>query len=139
MNPYSRKTLLPVLIALVFILGLSQLIHGQCVESPDGKTGVKFNNETSYELTFFVDEDEKVTLVPKTASDVFPAEAGEHIFRARAMIGGVAFWVFMDNEVPEKQICTWTVEDPQKERDRSTETYRTILETEKKLRNKRKR
>jgi hypothetical protein len=88
---------------------------GQCVPHPAERTAVRFENESSYELTFFVDEDETGVVVPsRTRSPEQPVEAGEHLFRARAIVAGAAVWVWMINEVPKGYVCTWTVTDPPK-------------------------
>jgi hypothetical protein len=110
------------------VLMITQGSQAQCVISPDGMTALKFNNQSSYELTFFIDHDEKVTLAPKTASAEFPVEPGDHILRARATIAGVSVWASMGNSVPEGQVCTWTVEDPHRKNARSANRYRTVFD-----------
>lgn len=118
---------MPCFIAVFLIFGGA--VFAQCVQSQDGKTALKFSNESSYELTFFIDNDEKVTLSQKTISAEFPVEPGDHILRARAMIAGVAMWVYTGNEVPEGNVCTWTIEDPPKGEEKSGDRFRTIFDT----------
>jgi hypothetical protein len=85
----------------------------QCVDETAGRTGLRFSNQSSYGLTFFVDhENEGVFVQTGDVSSVREVTAGEHLLRARAEIGGVFFWVWVINEVPGGQICTWTVQDP---------------------------
>lgn len=108
---------------VLLILICAQCVQAQCVKSPNGTTALKFSNESSYDLTFFIDQDEKVTLTPKTVSTEFPVEPGEHILRARAMIAEVSMWVYTGNEVPEGHVCTWTIDDPPKGRQRSANRF----------------
>ena len=88
--------------------------YAQCADHPDKMAALKFRNESRFELTFFVDDDEDGVVVPPKG--VSPREVrvepGEHLLRARAIVRGESFWVWVVNEVPQGQICTWTVEDP---------------------------
>lgn len=113
-----------------FVLALlisMQSVQAQCVKSSDGVTALKFSNESSYDLTFFIDHEEKVTLAPKTVSAEFPVVPGEHILRARVSIAEVSMWVYAGNEVPEGHVCTWTIDDPNGDRTKSRDRYRTAF------------
>ena len=77
---------------------------------------MKFNNESRFELTFFLDDDEKGVVVASGAvSNEIEVRPGEHLFRARAVVMDKSFLVWTINEVPEGQVCTWTVTDPQRD------------------------
>ena len=75
---------------------------------------LKFNNETSFDLTFFIDEDEKGAVVASGSESIeFQVEPGEHLLRARASLSGETLWVWTVNEIPAGHVCRWTVTDPQ--------------------------
>ena len=104
-------------IALISLVAVLFLVvnetPAQCVDHPDKKTALKFNNESKFDLTFLIDDDEEGVLLPsKTVSEEINVEPGEHLLRATAIVGGERFWVWVVNEVPQGQICTWTVGDP---------------------------
>jgi hypothetical protein len=101
----------------VLVLGLIamfvQAMSAQCVKDPEKRTALRFNNETSLELTFFVDDDEEgVGVASRAVSRDLEVEPGEHLLRARAVIRGESFFVWVVNEVPLGQVCTWTITDP---------------------------
>jgi hypothetical protein len=99
-----------------------QAASAQCVDHPEKKTALKFSNETRYELTFFVDDDEKgIVVAPGSISDEVEVEPGEHFLRARADLKGGGVWVWVVNEVPHGQVCTWTIDNA------STDRYRREL------------
>ena len=98
--------------ALISTILFSSVIAAQCVAHPEQKTAVRFGNDTFYELTFFIDTDETGIEVPmKSTSPEQFVEAGRHMFRARAMVGERSIWVWVINDIPEGQVCTWTVTD----------------------------
>lgn len=101
--------------------------HGQCRDHPAGSTAVRFVNESSYELTFFIDDDDKGTVVIGGAGPEWEVYPGEHLFRAGAIIGDQALWVWVVNEVPRGQICTWTITDPPLESSRYKTEYKSIF------------
>lgn len=90
-----------------------QATSAQCIDHPYRKTAVKFGNETRFELTFYIDDDEKGVIVASgMVSNELEVSPGEHLFRARAVVAGKSFLVWVVNEVPEGQVCTWTITDP---------------------------
>jgi hypothetical protein len=114
-NPETRRAIrVAALIALlVLTMGFPWSLFGQCADHPDKRTAVKFSNESSFELTFFVDEDEDGVIVPAGAvSGETEVPPGEHLLRAKAVVRGQSFFVWTINEVPEGQVCTWTITDP---------------------------
>ena len=104
-------SILVVVMVLVCAASLSQQVYGQCVDHPAGRTALTFSNETSYDLTFFIDDDEKTTVLAKTSSKEWEVRPGEHQLRARAVIADQTPWVWSVNKVLEGQICTWTIEN----------------------------
>ena len=91
----------------------AQPTWAQCVEHPAKKTALKLDNQTRYDLTFFVDDDEKgVGVASRTMSAELEVEPGEHLLRARAVVKGESVWVWVINEVQAGQVCTWTIDDP---------------------------
>lgn len=127
--------ILPIAV-ICLAVQLSGEVYAQCVEHPDMKTAVKFSNESRFELTFFIDEDEHGVLVPsKSVSREIAVEPGEHMLRARAIVRGKSFWVWTVNEVPQGQICTWTVEDPPRTSVAVDNRIRTTLDIDAKTRN----
>lgn len=115
-GPMSKVTAPGVLVCAMFavsFLGVESGV-GQCLQHRELRTAAVFANETSYDLTFFIDHAETGIEVPsKTVSPEQPVEPGEHMFRARAMINGRAVWVWVINEVPRAYVCTWTITDPE--------------------------
>lgn len=120
-------SILVVMMVLVCAASLSHQISGQCVDHPAGRTALNFSNQTSYDLTFFVDDDEKVTVRAKTSSNEWEVGPGEHQLRAGAVIADQTLWVWTVNEVLKGQICTWTIEEPQPEPARAKDKYRSTL------------
>jgi hypothetical protein len=88
----------------------------QCIQDPDGRTAVILNNETSYVLTFFIDDMDRGAVPVSAKSSEVEIIAGEHLFGARATIQGQSFWVLVVNDVAKGELCTWTVLDPPDER-----------------------
>jgi hypothetical protein len=84
----------------------------QCVKHPEGHTAVILNNETAYDLTFFIDDVDKGLVIAGGKSPEIIVVPGEHLFGARAVIQGQGFWVMVVNEVFEGELCTWTLLDP---------------------------
>lgn len=106
----------------------AQTIPAQCVEHPEKKTALVFDNQTSFDLTFFVDEDEKgVSVASRTASNELEVEPGEHLLRARAVVKGQSVWVWIINEVPAGHLCTWTITDPSTVIATANNRYRTAI------------
>jgi hypothetical protein len=83
----------------------------KCIQHPDGKTAVVLNNETAYELTFFIDDMDRGDVAVAAKSPEIEIIPGEHLFGARATIQGQSFWVLVINGVTKGQLCTWTVLD----------------------------
>lgn len=110
----SKSIALMFMVALVASGIFSPQLRAQCIDYTEGKTAVKFANESRYDLTFFIDDDEKGVVVPAgKISKEFAVDPGEHLLRARAIVRGESFWVWVENEFPKGQICTWTIDDPQ--------------------------
>lgn len=102
------------LVAFVASGIFSRQLRAQCIDHAEGKTAVKFANESRYDLTFFIDDDEKgIVVLAGKVSKEFEIGPGEHLLRARAIVRGRSFWVWAENEFPKGQICTWTIDDPQ--------------------------
>jgi hypothetical protein len=116
------------LMAIVLTAVYSTVLSAQCVDHPAGKTAVKFNNETSYELTFFIDEAEAGVTVPsKTSSAEQEVTPGEHLLRALGTVDGQFVWVWVVNDVPRGQVCTWTLLDPEAAQRGPIDRYRTLI------------
>ena len=65
----------------LFVLAFTLIASAECVAHPEQRTATQFKIETSYELTFFVDEDESgASVVPKalTAAQTGPSSGGTH-------------------------------------------------------------
>jgi hypothetical protein len=105
----------PAAIALAFFVmsAAASARHtvAQCIQHPDGKTAVVLNNETAYELTFFIDDMDRGDVAVAAKSPEIEIIPGEHLFGARATIQGQSFWVLVINGVTKGQLCTWTVLD----------------------------
>ena len=95
------------LITTIFVVSCRQPVSGQCVDHPGKKTAIVFSNESSYALTFFIDDEEKAFVRSRAVSGELNVEPGEHLLRARAIIRGKSFWVATVNDVPKAQVCTW--------------------------------
>jgi hypothetical protein len=93
----------------------------QCVQHPAGKTAIVLNNETSYELTLFVDDIDRGAVPPAKRGSEIEIIPGQHLLGARATIQGQNFWVMIVNEINRGELCAWTVLDPQ-DANRSTES-----------------
>ena len=53
----------------LFVLAFTPIASAECVKHPEQRTATQFKIETSYELTFFVDEDESgAAVAPKAMS-----------------------------------------------------------------------
>lgn len=99
---------------LIVVLGLAVIAaNGQCVQHPNGNTAVRFHNDSSYEVSFFIDEGYSVKLRPGVTSSEFGLSPGEHLLSALADINGMQSWVHVANEFPAGYVCTWHVTDPE--------------------------
>ena len=116
MHPVSRclrRHVALCVITMATAIVLADAVSAQCIDTPDKKTALKFNNESRFELTFFIDNDQQgIVVASGTVSIEVEVEAGQHLLRARAVVLGEGFWVWSVNEVPAGQVCTWTVTDP---------------------------
>ncbi len=121
------------MIALAFVACFGQTISAQCVDHPEKKTALVFNNESSYVLTFFIDDDEKTVLQSREVSVEWEVEPGDHLLRARAIVRGKSFWVAIVNEVVKGQICTWTVADPDGQSAAANDKYRSTFDLRKRV------
>jgi hypothetical protein len=86
---------------------------GQCSVHPEGRTALRFSNESRYELTFFVNDDMTGQVI--RSGQIGPEREvppGEHLLRARAILERQELWVVSWNEVPAGNLCVWTIEDP---------------------------
>src|SRR5688572_12806597 len=113
--PDNKRTgfALKVIVVFAALTVFAALATAQCVDDDNEKTGIRFSNQSAYDLTFFVDEENTGVFVPsKEISTVREVNPGDHLLRARAEIVGMFVWIWDINEVPIGQICTWTVEDP---------------------------
>jgi len=129
----SARIAVVCLMTFLFMAGLIQKLTAQCVEHQDKTTALKFSNESSFELTFFVDDDEEGILVQSwTISEEIGVKPGGHLLRARAIAGGKSFWVGVINKVPKGQVCTWTITDPPEEPVAVRNQYRTTIRMESK-------
>lgn len=131
---WKAGLILPVAVICLSVV-LFETTNAQCIDDPGKKTALKFSNESRFELRFFVDEDEVgVVVPPKTVSREIVVEPGEHMLRARAIVRGESFWVWTVNEVPQGQICTWTVEDPPRTSVAVDNRFRTTINIDAKTR-----
>ena len=130
MKRQIQRTLSAIYISvafLVFGLAFSAGISAQCVDHPSGKTALKLSNQTKYDLTFGIDDDDKGVVPSRKESPEWEVEPGPHLMIAGALVDGKPVWVWANNEVPKGQICTWTVEDPQLGVIESKYKYRSLL------------
>ncbi len=116
------------LITTIFVVSCRQPVSGQCVDHPGKKTAIVFSNESSYALTFFIDDEEKAFVRSRAVSGELNVEPGEHLLRARAIIRGKSFWVATVNDVPKAQVCTWTINDPGVQAGVAVNRYRSTLD-----------
>lgn len=96
----------------IFIALAAGITAGQCVDHPVGRTAVRFDNQTSRELAFFIDDSDEMIFAPRTISPPIEVTPGEHLLRARGYVNGEPVWVWVRNHVPRGKLCTWIVEDP---------------------------
>ena len=105
-----RKNILTI--ALVVAAAYFANVNAQCVDSPDGKTAVRFDNASSYEVTFYIEGAKVATQTAHTTSrDVYVVPGG-HFLSASAATTLGELWVYSANVVPKGQVCTWHVGDP---------------------------
>ena len=101
--------------------------RAQCFVHPNTNTALKFSNESSFDLAFFIDENEKGVFVRSLQlSGEIETTPGDHLLRARAVVKGKEFWVWSINEVPPGHICRWTVTDPPRETGPQTRIFNIV-------------
>jgi hypothetical protein len=112
---HTRRILLWLLTALMagaLILFMARAAAAQCVANPTGETAVGLKNGSSHYLLFFVDGFRMDGVPPGDRSAYFVVEAGEHVLRAESVINGETRSAIRTGDVPEGDVCMWTVTDP---------------------------
>jgi len=123
MGPFPRFLALLTVITAVN----SFAVFSQCTVHPNGKTALRFSNESRYELTFFVDDEQVgITVSPRQVTSEREILPGEHILKARAVLERQELWVWSWNEVPAGYLCVWTVEDPKTGRSKWAKPIRRV-------------
>ena len=107
---------LTLIFGVAFGAFLSQKTAAQCVDNPSGRTAVRLDNQTKYDLVFGIDDDDKGIVPSRRQSPEWDVEPGIHLLIVGTVREGKAVWVWTNNEVPKGQLCTWIVEDPRPER-----------------------
>jgi len=116
LNKQVVTTLLGIVVLVFLLAGCG---FAQCTPDPEGSTAIRFNNESSREVRFFIDRTYACTLRTGEVSDKFEVKPGSYLLIGVTMIDGTETWVSVFNKVPAKNVCTWTVVDAEIE-------YRTI-------------
>ena len=124
----SFQMILIAMAWLVFALGPSGHIFAQCVDNPTGKTVLRLNNQTKYDLKFGIDDDDKGMVLSHQESPDWEVDPGNHLLMAGALVDGQPYWVWTTNEVPIGQICTWTIEDPETKTANINDRYRILFD-----------
>jgi hypothetical protein len=104
--------LLMAVLACVLLLAAAEVASAQCVQNPTGETAVGLQNQSSYYLLFFIDGVRMDGVPSGDRSVFFVVDAGEHVLRAEAVINGETVSAIRKADIPEGNVCTWTVTDP---------------------------
>ena len=108
----ERHLFLLVLFAIALVLiAAPSVVRSQCELLADGITGLRFSNETSYNVIFYLEGDPVVTLEPHNMSEEYAVIPGRHHLAAVAVIGDVLLPIYYEADVPPGHLCTWTVAD----------------------------
>lgn len=107
-------------LAAALLFFISQAASAQCVPNPTGETAVRLQNDSSFPLTFYIDNVKKEVVKPGDKSAGFVVKPERHIFYAETVIAGASVWVTLITDVPEGHICTWTVLNPGETASRKT-------------------
>lgn len=112
------RRVFPMVFTAALLFFISQTASAQCFPNPTGETAVGLQNASSYFLTFYIDGVSKGGVPAGDKSVDFIVTPGEHTLRAAAVISGETVWATRVADVPSRNVCTWTVTDPQAKSDR---------------------
>jgi hypothetical protein len=96
----------------------------QCVAHPDRETAVGVMNASNYSITVYIDGMLRGRLLPGERSIDFVISPSEHLLLAETMIGGELVSASRQVVVMPGSVCTWTVTDPVRPRERTSALLR---------------
>jgi hypothetical protein len=99
----------------------------QCVAHPDRETAVGVMNASNYSITIYIDGMLRSRLLSGERSIDFVISPGEHLLLAETMIGGELVSASRQVVVMPGSVCTWTVTDPVRPRERASTLLRDWL------------
>ena len=107
-----------VVVCLVLLVAAVAETKAQCVAHPDRETAVRVMNASNYSITVYIDGMARGRLLPGERSIDFVISAGEHLLLAETMISGEFVSASRQVVVMPGSVCTWTVTDPVRPRER---------------------
>ena len=113
-----------IVVCLVLLVAAVAETKAQCVAHPDRETAVGVMNASNYAITVYIDGMDRGRLLPGERSVDFVISPGEHLLLAETMIGGELVSAAREVVVEPGTICTWTVTNPVRPRERVSNLLR---------------
>ena len=114
-------------VCLVLLVTAVAETKAQCVAHPDRETAMSVVNASNYPITVYIDGMDRGRLLPGELSIDFVISPGEHLLLAETMIGGELVSASRLLMVMPGSLCTWTVTDPMRPRERARPLLRDAL------------
>lgn len=112
-----------VMCLILFVAAVAET-KAQCVPHPDRDTAIGVMNASNYPITIYIDGMEIGRLLPGERSIDFVISPGEHLLIAETMIGGELVSATRQVVVDPGSVCTWTVTNPARPRERASTLLR---------------
>ena len=113
-----------MVVCLILLVIAVAETKAQCVAHPDRETAVAVMNASNYSINVYIDGMPRGRLLPGERSIDFVISPGEHLLLAESMIGDDLVSASRHVVVMPGSVCTWTVTDPVRPRERASGSLR---------------
>lgn len=119
--------IIAILAISLAVMAFGDRVSALCVDDPNGKTAVRLHNLTRYDLVFKVDEIDKGIVLAQEEGQAWEVEPGDHLLVAGANINGNPYWLWVENDIPKGQVCTWTIVEREPKTSKENDPYLSIF------------
>lgn len=113
-----------VVVCLVLLVAAVADTKAQCVAHPNRETAVGVMNASNYSLTVYINGMLRGRVLPGERSMDFVISPRQHLLLAETMIGGESVSASRQVVLMPGSVCTWTVTDPVRPRERASPLLR---------------